>query len=191
MTEAHVSAGRARAVDTASAAWTVAAFTAVLVVVGHWLFLRVALVGDEPIHLAQVLRFVRGEGGMHPWLTTFPTFHWLASWIVRALGSESTSTVRLASTMLGIMVLPAAWFVARARFDGAVSRARTFGVAFLPILVPYFFFIYTDAAALAALLVCWRSRHIGFAGRTGLGRPSRTGKRVGLGRGADRVAHGA
>ncbi len=152
MTGARVSAGRPRGVDTAGAVWTVAVFTAVLVVVGHWLFLRVALIGDEPIHLSQVLRFVRGEGGMHPWLTTFPTFHWLASWIVRALGSESTSTVRLASTMLGILVVPAAWFVARARFDRAVSRARAFGVAFLPILVPYFFFIYTDAAALAALL---------------------------------------
>lgn len=152
MTGARVSAGRPRGVDTAGAVWTVAVFTAVLVVVGHWLFLRVALIGDEPIHLSQVLRFVRGEGGMHPWLTTFPTFHWLASWIVRALGSESTSTVRLASTMLGILVVPAAWFVARARFDRAVSRARTFDVAFLPLLVPYFFFIYTDAAALAALL---------------------------------------
>lgn len=127
-------------------------FTVVSIVVGHWLFLRVPLIGDEPIHLSQVLRFARGEGGMHPWLTTFPTFHWLASWIVRALGSESASTVRLASTLLGMAVVPAAWALARARSNEAVALARTLGVFVLPILVPYFFFVYTDATALAAIL---------------------------------------
>lgn len=128
-------------------------FAVAFVVVGHWLFLRVPLIGDEPVHLAQVLRFASGEGGVHPWLTTFPTFHWLASWIVRALGSDSANTVRLAATLLGILVLPAAYAVARTRHeDAGLAAARAAGVVLLPILVPYLFFVYTDAAALAAIL---------------------------------------
>lgn len=141
-----------------------AALFVVLVVVGAWVW-PIGLVSDEPQHLDQIARFVRGEWTVNPTLTTVPGFHALVAAGAWLTGARSVFAIRLLTFPLSLGAVVAFYACARALTpERAAVRAWQF--VLLPILTPFFFLLFTDVVALWFVLLALRetlSRRFGRA----------------------------
>lgn len=119
------------------------------------------VLGDEGSHLHQVRLFGRGLL-FDARLTTIPGWHALAAVLLAPFGEPSLHGLRL---LTALTLLPAAWAMYRVRKAlGAPDAQRsTAALLLLPALFPFWFLAYTDAPALAllllALLASVRGRH--------------------------------
>lgn len=102
---------------------------------------------DEPHHIAQVRLLMRGEWRLVPSLTTFPGYHALIAALGSLFGNGDLPSLRLYSFTLSIVALATLFVLARHGRDGRPLE-RLLQIAFLPILFPLFFLVYTDVVAL-------------------------------------------
>jgi alpha-1,2-glucosyltransferase len=117
---------------------------------------------DEPHHIAQIRFLMRGEWRLVPSLTTVPGYHALIAGLGALVGKSDLPSLRLYSLTLSIVALAALFILARDAGDGRPVE-RLLQIAFLPILFPLFFLVYTDVVALLffalALLLQERRRY--------------------------------
>lgn len=117
---------------------------------------------DEPHHVSQIHLLMQGEWMLVPSLTTLPGYHALIAAIGALVGRGDLPALRLYSLILSIAALATLFVLARDAGDGCAVE-RSLQIAFLPILFPLFFFVYTDVTAILflalALLLQRRGRY--------------------------------
>jgi alpha-1,2-glucosyltransferase len=111
--------------------------------------------GDETFHYEQISNFARGHFAISPWITTFPTYHFLMALpglLVRM--APSPGVVRFLTFCSGLLAI-AAFQLAAKTIAPETEFVRTLQFAFFPILFPMFFVIYTDVLSLAFVLLAF------------------------------------
>jgi alpha-1,2-glucosyltransferase len=128
--------------------------TFALLVIGHWAFLRSPLWIDEPVHYDQIIAIFSGDGAHNPYLTTFATYHWLVAGAMTLLGNDTVSTARAVSALAGLSLvgLAAVLYAKRVHGSWSIAAHRAALIVLMPVLLPYFFVIYTDPLGLAFVL---------------------------------------
>jgi alpha-1,2-glucosyltransferase len=136
-----------------------------VVAAGYLAFRGCPLLQDEIVHANQIRRFIRGQYAVDADLTTFPGYHVLVAAAGRAAHNSSTGFLRAVQAVIALASIGAFHFLA-----GRLGRSQpwtTLQYLTLPVLVPFFFLLYTDALALLAVLLSF-----GLAAR---GRPQLAG----------------
>ncbi|MCC5830367.1 MAG: hypothetical protein JJU36_13060 [Phycisphaeraceae bacterium] len=121
------------------------------VAAGFLLSHDMTIVADERFHHRQVIRYMTGDYTTVEELTMPPTYHALQAALNRPFPYPSRITVRLTNMMLGLMAIGLFFLLAR-QIKAEHAPLRTVQAAFLPILFPFFFVIYTDLVALLLIL---------------------------------------
>jgi alpha-1,2-glucosyltransferase len=106
---------------------------------------------DEIHHYRQISGFCEGDFTLNPRITTIPGYHVLSAAVGRLTGDCSLQQMRLVNTVIGLLSV-AAFFLAVRAADARSPVARTLQYFFLPILLPYHFFVYADSISLLANL---------------------------------------
>ena len=105
---------------------------------------------DEEFHVPQIERY--GAGDFTTETSTAGGFHLAATGFSRLFGLDATHGGRVFVALVAFAAIATFGSLARA-LDPASSAMRTAQFVFLPILFPYFFFVYTDVFALLFLLL--------------------------------------
>lgn len=109
-------------------------------------------IGDEAVHAYQINWFLEGRFEIFQYVTMVPVYHALNALLAMLLSEGNHETLRLASTLLGALAIPAfLLLVQRCRPDE--WQQRTLQFVLLPVYFPLFFLIYTDLLALAPVLL--------------------------------------
>lgn len=106
---------------------------------------------DEVDHFAQIHLFLRGDWRVIATLTTIPGYHIVIASILWLFHGDSLAAARVANAALGLVAITGFHAVRRQVWPGSETLSTAQFVV-LPILVPLFFLVYTDAFALALLL---------------------------------------
>ncbi len=117
---------------------------------------------DEPTHFDQIRRFFLGSYTLTPSLTNIPGYHALMAALSSLYGATSVPIVRTLNAAFGGILIIVFALNLRA-IHGSVSLRRVTQFAFLPILFPYLFLVYTEVVStllvLLALLATVRQRY--------------------------------
>jgi alpha-1,2-glucosyltransferase len=143
---------RARLARPSLALWLAGA-----IVIGHSavtasVMLPVSEYSDEVFHAEQVERYCRGDTERREGITMLLGYHLITSAIASLQGDCSRELMRKLNVGWGLAVTLFGFLILQAR--GAENPAmRTLGFHWLPVLFPYYFFIYTDVLALVLMLL--------------------------------------
>ncbi|MEO7430702.1 MAG: hypothetical protein ABIR62_01380 [Dokdonella sp.] len=108
---------------------------------------------DEIFHFEQIRQFLTGQlHGPDTHLSTIPGYHALVAAVMWVVRQDSLGTARLITALIGLTAVAAFHRLRSNLWSNDTGLAAAQLVA-LPILVPFFFLVYTDALALA--LVLW------------------------------------
>lgn len=108
--------------------------------------------GDEHLHLDQILRFASGNFTMNGAITQIPGYHAMVALSVAATGLRSLIGVRFLSLLISSLSILV--FAACARRIGVRNAdERTLQYVFIPILFPFFYLLYTDIASVLFVLL--------------------------------------
>ena len=128
---------------------------AVMLAAGVAVYLALRPLGrysDEIHHYRQIRSFCDGDFTLNPRITTIPGYHVVSAAVGRMTGDCSAERMRLVNVVIGALSV-AAFFAAIRAAGSQAPLARTLQYFFLPILLPYHFFIYADSISLLANLV--------------------------------------
>lgn len=109
---------------------------------------------DEVVHLPQVRRLLEGNWEPDPRLTTWPTYHALVAAVLWLTGGDDLPpgqrlpAARLVSGAFGALLLVVYPLLLRRLHDPGSAAVRWVQLAYLPVLLPYLFLVYTDATGL-------------------------------------------
>lgn len=106
---------------------------------------------DEVEHFAQIHLFLRGDWRLVPSLTTIPGFHVAVAALLWPFGGDSLAAARFVCAAFGLLAIAGFHALRRAAMPGTQTLASAQFIV-LPLLVPFFFIVYTDVLALALLL---------------------------------------
>lgn len=112
---------------------------------------EVQLMVDEFIHKDQILFFINSEYKVHYKLTVIPAYHFFVASIMEILGNKSIFSMRFISTIIsGLSVLVFKLIVDLLGDED--RRIKAFQYLFFPILIPFFFLVYTDVLSVLFIL---------------------------------------
>lgn len=146
---------------------------AILVAVFLLAFLTIqneSFFGDEGFHFEQLRRYTVGEYGIDDQLTMFPGYHAVLGLLSALAGIHELNFYRLINiffSLLSVAVFRKVLSILHPKEGGA----RVIQYMFLPILFPYFLFLYTDAFSLLLVLMAfWATlrRRYALAGLAGI-----------------------
>ena len=124
-------------------------YVVAIVVMRH----RPVMFTDELDHYSQIALFRHGDFRVLTlYLTTIPGYHALVAAILWVCGATSLNAARLVNAAFGLAAAAGFHALRRQVWPGTETIA-TAQFLVLPILVPLFFIVYTDALALA--LIVW------------------------------------
>jgi len=110
------------------------------------------IVADEGVHRLQIMTLAGGELEIVKKLTMFPGYHALIALLARWTGAESAAALRLLSALVSLPVIATFYAIVR-QLSPRFAAVATLQFAFLPILFPLFFVLYTDAFSLLLVLL--------------------------------------
>jgi alpha-1,2-glucosyltransferase len=111
-----------------------------------------ALVADERVHHLQIMTLASGKLEIVKNLTMLPGYHALIALLVRLTGAQSDAALRTLSALVGLPVIATFYLIAR-QLSPRFAAVATLQFAFLPILFPLFFLLYTDAFSLLLVVL--------------------------------------
>jgi len=110
------------------------------------------IVADERVHRLQILTLAEGTLEIHKKLTMIPGYHAVMALLSRVMDAESPTALRLLSALLGLPVIGVFHAIVR-QLAPRFAVVATLQFAFLPILFPLFFVLYTDVFSLLLVLL--------------------------------------
>jgi len=125
--------------------------SAIALIVTTYYFQNKGNYSDETIHMEQIQRFHNGDYTLNQGITTLPGFHYIMSFFATDNIDNSVSRVRIANMIFGIITFIIFALLAKIHYQG--SDNKIFQFAFLPILFPFWGFVYTDGIALLLTLL--------------------------------------
>lgn len=122
-----------------------------------------AIVADERVHRLQIMTLLGGKLEILHKLTMLPGYHAVMALLAWGTDAQSASALRMLSALIGLPVIAIFHLIAR-QLAPRFAAVATLQFAFLPILFPLFFLVYTDAFSLllvllSVLLVLRHRRH--------------------------------
>lgn len=122
------------------------------------------LIGDEWVHYHQIARFLSGDHSvMVEYLTTLPGFHWTVTGLMWLVDSSSLRGARLVNAGFGLATV-FVFYCVRRRVNPRDALASTLQFAVFPLLLPFYFLVYTDGLSLllvlSATLACITRRNV-------------------------------
>jgi alpha-1,2-glucosyltransferase len=109
------------------------------------------LLADEGFHAPQIWTFFIGELDVHRGASMLPTYHAIMAVAERLVGFHDDRLLRLLN-LCGSLLVPLFLWRLVSLHSPASTGQRTVQWFFMPLLFPFFFLIYTDTWALAAIL---------------------------------------
>ncbi len=143
---------------------------ALALIVSFLLFSNNELRVDEQLHFAQIAMFAGGSWQVHPALTMLPGFHAIVAAMAVVTRRTDLPAIRFFVFVISLLTV-ASFFVLAGEEQPRQATTRTLQFAFLPILFPQFFLVYTDVASLLCvvlMLLAAQRRHYAIAGVCGL-----------------------
>lgn len=120
--------------------------------IGFVLMIDAPLIADEGYHLPQISGFLAGNFEVSPHLTVLPIYHAIMAVVLSAMGAITVADARLANLLVSAISVWVFYRIA-ARLWPEERYLLTARLAFLPILFPMHFVIYTDGWALLFVLL--------------------------------------
>lgn len=108
-------------------------------------------VADEWIHARQIVTLARGQLEIVKKLTMFPGYHVVLALLAWLTGAQGPTALRMLSALVSLPVIPIFYLIVR-QLAPRFAAVATLQFAFLPILFPFFFLLYTDAFSLLLVL---------------------------------------
>jgi hypothetical protein len=112
---------------------------------------RVSIVADELFHRHEIVTLLGGKLEIVNRLTMLPGYHVVIALLARLTGAEDLEALRLLSALISVPVIAAFYATAR-QLSPRFAAVATLQLAFLPILFPLLFLLYTDAFSLLLVL---------------------------------------
>lgn len=109
------------------------------------------LIVDEGNHFDQIMRFAGGDFRLNEILMTVPGYHFVIALLVRITGVSKLADVRLIAFVINLFLIPLFYTLVRFMDKGNAGR-KTLQFAFLPVIFPFYFLIYTDIFSLIFIL---------------------------------------
>jgi alpha-1,2-glucosyltransferase len=106
---------------------------------------------DEAAHTIQVWMFTSGKLEIFAGTTMIPTYHAMLALAERATGVHNIALLRFVN-LLGGLLLPVFVWQLVAMYSPQEAGRRTVQWFYMPLLFPFFFFVYTDVWTLTAVL---------------------------------------
>lgn len=110
------------------------------------------MVADERIHDRQIVMLAGGELEIVRNLTMFPGYHVVIALLAKLTGAQGPAAFRTLSALVSLPAIPIFYAIAR-RLAPRFAAVATLQFAFLPILFPFFFLLYTDGFSLLLVLL--------------------------------------
>jgi len=110
-----------------------------------------SIVADEHVHRTQILTLAGGDLAIHHRLTMIPGYHAVIALLARLTQAESPPALRILSALLGLPVIAVFHAIVR-QLGPRFAAVATLQFAFLPLLFPLYFVLYTDAFSLLLVL---------------------------------------
>ena len=110
------------------------------------------IVADERVHRLQIMTLAGGQLEILDTLTMIPGYHALIALLARVTGAESAPELRVLSALASLPVIGIFYAIVR-QLDARFAAVATLQFAFLPLLFPFFFVLYTDAFSLLLVLL--------------------------------------
>jgi alpha-1,2-glucosyltransferase len=120
-------------------------------VAGAILISRLPLTVDEVYHYEQIRLFMSGSWKLQPDVTTLPLLHLVLAYIGIVAGTDSLEFFRILITLISAVSTFLFW-KSQDLQGSPTAGARTLQFAFMPIIFPFFFLLYTDGPSLFFLL---------------------------------------
>lgn len=112
------------------------------------------LIADEGYHLPQISAFLGGNFEVSPHLTVLPAYHAGMAAVLASVGAATVADARLVSLLISALSVWIFYLIVSQLWPEERYQ-RTARMAFLPILFPMHFVIYTDGWALMFLLMAF------------------------------------
>lgn len=108
---------------------------------------------DEETHARMISSYFRGNYVILDHLTVIPGYHLIVSLFERLFNRDNIEFKRLFSVIVGIISCMFFFKLNRNEHPHESARIKTLQFAFLPVVFPFFFLIYTDTLALLFILL--------------------------------------
>lgn len=108
---------------------------------------------DEGFHADQIIRVLNGNE-LNPLVTTLPGYHYLVAFFLKIFQSDSLLMMRIISAIISLSSLYFIYKIA----EILQAEKPNYLIAELfsnPIILPFFFLVYTDITALLMILICF------------------------------------
>jgi len=131
------------------------AVAAVIVLVCLCTLLRLSqrgFVADEWVHNRQIMTLAGGKLQILKNLTMLPGYHATIALLVWLTGDQGSTALRMLSALVSLPVIPIFYLIVR-QLAPRFAAVATLQFAFLPILFPFFFLLYTDVFSLLLVLL--------------------------------------
>ena len=126
------------------------------------LFFTRDVIDDERLHVAQIDRFVHGDFTLASNLAMTPGYHAFMAFVTKLLGTTSLEAMRTVNVMISAVCIGTFALLLR-QVHGRVPAQRLIQFSFFPIILPYYFLVYTDIFSLllvlTAMLLALRRQH--------------------------------
>ncbi len=107
---------------------------------------------DEGVHGLQIVNLAEGRYRLAEGLTMLPGYHVVLMLLSDLTGARSSTAVRALSTLVSLPAIPVFYLMVR-RLQPRFAAVATLQFAFLPVLFPFFFLLYTDGLSLLLVLL--------------------------------------
>ena len=110
------------------------------------------LIADEKVHYEQITFLIQGSNTLNPYLTTLPGYHTTIAILASPFNSYPIPLIRTLSFLISLTSIIVFYFTAK-EINKSSAELKTLQYAFLPILFPLFFLIYTDVLSLLLVML--------------------------------------
>lgn len=129
--------------------------TAAIALACLWAMLRLFqgdVAADEGVHGMQIVNLAEGRYRLAEGLTVIPGYHVVLMLLADLTGARSSTAVRALSALVSLPAIPVFYLMVR-RLQPRFAAVATLQFAFLPVLFPFFFLLYTDGLSLLLVLL--------------------------------------
>ena len=116
-----------------------------------FLVIQKPLYVDEITHFSAISNFCKSNYTYPPWLTTIPGYHFFGG-LFGSLTSCTESSIRFFNLLLSFVSIGVVFYLSKA-LGTKYRKEKVLAFALLPILLPFFFLIYTDVMSLLFVLL--------------------------------------
>lgn len=119
----------------------------------YFIFYKTGFRVDEETHAWIISSFFRGDYIVLNHLTVIPGYHFFSSLFLSLFNQDTIELKRLFNVITGIAAIVIFYLTERNYAKASSNRIKSLQFAFVPLIMPFFFLIYTDPLALLFVIL--------------------------------------